>query len=142
MDDRAKKEAEALRYRLTVLLLLVSKEAESRGRSDMVALAATLRSELDAIDTADPAAAGRLDDYRARVTKLQQAVGLPDHGMRAYPRWLRFAGWTVPLFVGVGILAIVIERRRKKKAIDAAALQKLDEAKGESAEVSHDGVRS
>jgi hypothetical protein len=62
-----------------------------------------------------------------KVDQLARDVGLPDHGMAVYPKWLRFAAWTSPALVGLGALAWIIERRRRKKAITEADVQQLEQ---------------
>lgn len=128
-QDRAKKDAEALRYRLIVRLALVRREAEAQGRTDARSFADMLRKEIEALPVAeDPRAAQeKLVEYLPKVRKLQREVGLPDHGMRVYPKWMRFGAWALPVILLVMVLGMIIERRRKKKEIDEASIRALDE---------------
>ncbi len=130
--DLAKRDAEALRYRLIVRLALVTREARSQGKADVEALARALRAEVEAIEIApeealDPTAMRALLAEVPKIEKLQRDIGLPDHGMRVYPKWLRFAAWTSPALVGIGLVAWIIERRRRKKEVSADQIQRLEE---------------
>jgi hypothetical protein len=46
--------------------------------------------------------------------------------MAVYPKWLRLAVWTSPALLGLGALAWIIERRRKKKEVSKAELERLE----------------
>jgi hypothetical protein len=134
----AKKDAEALRYRLIVRLAFVAREAKGQHRDDVVMFATTLRKEIEAIeigsDEQQTGAAGKaLLEQIPKIEKLQEQIGLPDHGMVVYPKWLRFAAWTSPVVLGLGVLAWIIERRGRKKQISEEEIKKLEEQRPPSA---------
>ena len=130
--EAAKRDAEALRYRLIVRLAFVAREAKSQGRADVVEFAKTLRAEIESIEIpsdvrAAEAAKKALLEQSPKIDGLQQQIGLPEHGMVVYPKWLRFAAWTSPALLGLGVLAWIIERRSRKKQVTLADVEKLDD---------------
>lgn len=127
--DHAKKDVEALRYRLIVRLALVQREAKAQGRDDARSFAEMLRAEIEAVSVeADPRAAHvKLAEYLPKVRKLQRNVGLPDHGMRVYPKWMKYGAWALPVLFFLVLLGLIIERRGRKKEIDEASIRALDD---------------
>jgi hypothetical protein len=127
--EQAKKDAEALRYRLIVRLALITREATEQGRTDVAAAATALRKELEAlaIEDAPDKATETLLMAQPKLAALQRELGLPDHGVAVYPKWLRFAAWTSPAVVGMGVIAWIIERRRKKRTLSEADIQRLEQ---------------
>jgi hypothetical protein len=135
--EMAKRDAEALRYRLIVRLALVAREAKGQGRTDIVEFAKTLRKEMEAIEIAADAASAEAAKKKLlaqvpKIEKLQAEIGLPEHGMVVYPKWLRFAAWTSPALLGLGALAWIIERRSRKKGVTKEAVEQLDESEQET----------
>jgi hypothetical protein len=129
-DATARKDAEALRYRMVVRLALVANEAKSQGRGDVVTAAQTLRKELEGIEISNDNAGRAAEQLKAQSSKIDQlalSIGLPDHGMVVYPKWLRFAAWTSPALVVLGALAWIIERRSRKKVVTEAEIKQLEQ---------------
>jgi hypothetical protein len=130
---RAKRDAEARRYRLQVRLSLVAQKARGDKAAAVLTQAEALRRQVDAVAIpAAPegleAARGALDALEPQILALQRTAGVEEYGLPLFPKWLKFVSWTAPLVVLFGILAVILERRRRRSSPDAAAVATLEAA--------------
>lgn len=128
---RAKRLAEAKKYRLQVRLSLVRQQADRSGDAALKARVDALRGQVDAVAVADDevtsmAARNHLAELEPQVLGLQSEAGIPDHGLSVLPRWLEFTLWTTPVILLFGALAVVFALRRRKREVDEATLAALE----------------
>lgn len=132
--ERAKRDAEARKYRLQVRLSLVQQQVARSGHAaSLKGRAVALRAKVDAVTVADDevdtqAALGALDALTPQVRALQAEAGIPEHGLSIFPRWLEFTLWTAPVILLFAGLATVFALRRRKREVDASKLAALDAA--------------
>lgn len=132
MDSvRAKRDAEAKRYRLQVRLSLVAKKARFDGATELVAEAKSLRGIVNAVQVGDDevktqAGQRRLAELEPMVLDIQAQAGVEEHGLPMFPKWLKFALWTSPVVFFLMILAAVVGLRSRKKEVDAEGLAALE----------------
>lgn len=131
--ERAKKHAEALKYRLQVRLSLVAQQASRTDSAALKRRAQALRAEVDGVRVGEDevrteAAKTHLEGLAPKVRALQSEAGIPEHGLPIFPRWLEFTLWTSPVVLLFGALAGVFALRRRKHEVDAARLAALDAA--------------
>lgn len=136
--QRAKRDAESQRYRLVIRLGLVQQKIRQDGLTNLKAKAAALRAQVEAVEVADDEVSARkarlrLAEFEPQVHALQQAAGVPEHGLPIFPRWVEFALWTAPVVLLFIVLAVVFGLRRRKVEVDQAGLDALDAAEHASA---------
>ena len=133
---RAKRDAEAAKYRLQVRLGLIAQKAHADKAADTLARAEALRRQVDGLALPDDVAGlttaqAALTALEPQVLGLQRLAGVEEYGLPLFPKWLKFLSWTAPVVVLVGVLAFILERRRRRSSPDAAAIEALDAAQGE-----------
>ncbi len=134
MDSvKAKRDAEAKRYRLQVRLSLAAKKARLDGARALGTKVQALRATVNAVEVGDDevetqAGQRRLAELEPMVLNIQAEAGVEEHGLPMFPRWLEFTLWTSPVVILLAILAGVVGLRGRKKEVDAAGLAALEQA--------------
>ncbi len=116
------REAEGLRYRYQVMLNQVVTAARRAGSKTVEREALALLSEVKQID--DHA---QLKTREARIVAVGAKVGVDFTRRGALPKWLRLALWTLPVVAVVGLLVMILERRRRLRTLDEATVEKWQE---------------
>ncbi len=134
--ERARREAEARRYRLQLRLALVERQARAIEDFGLLDRALALRGEVDGVPPSRRDAftihevntsSAALSILSHRVLGLTVEACLERHGPPLLKRWHKLALGSLPVLALLGGVGFIFARRREKARIDDEALARLEE---------------